>query len=269
MSQIGIAGSGGPIGNVDGPTPAVSTDNAITRWDGTTGRVIQNSVVIVDDTGILNTPTNIYIGNAAPGNAFDITVEKTVAGAIGSSIQNLSANAAASSVDELIVAAGGGDAYTEYVVNGATTWSAGIDNSDSDKWKLTTGASPSAGTEAMSVTTAGLTTLNSLTVSGLTTQGAGQVIKRTATAISYVVLVTDYLIAVTSTALARTITLPAAPASGQSFVIKDESGACSTNNITVTVAGGVITIDGATTLVLNGDYDGYTVYFNGTAYFTC
>jgi hypothetical protein len=38
------------IGNVDGPNPAASTDNAIVRWDGTGGRTIQNSVLIVADT---------------------------------------------------------------------------------------------------------------------------------------------------------------------------------------------------------------------------
>lgn len=37
------------VGNVTGA--ASSTDNAITRFDGTTGKVIQNSLVIVDDTG--------------------------------------------------------------------------------------------------------------------------------------------------------------------------------------------------------------------------
>lgn len=36
------------IGNVDGP--ASSTDNAVVRWDGTTGRLLQNSVLIVADT---------------------------------------------------------------------------------------------------------------------------------------------------------------------------------------------------------------------------
>jgi hypothetical protein len=37
------------VGDVTGA--ALSTDNAITRFDGTTGKVIQNSLVIVDDTG--------------------------------------------------------------------------------------------------------------------------------------------------------------------------------------------------------------------------
>lgn len=33
--------------------PVSSTDNAIVRWDGTTGRAVQNSAVTVDDNGVL------------------------------------------------------------------------------------------------------------------------------------------------------------------------------------------------------------------------
>jgi len=43
--------------------------------------------------------------------------------------------------------AAGGDPYINLLVSGAGTYSFGIDNSDSDKIKITTGASPSAGTE--------------------------------------------------------------------------------------------------------------------------
>ncbi len=40
-------------GNVRGPDPAASTDNAITRWDGTTGRHVQDSNAILNDNGDL------------------------------------------------------------------------------------------------------------------------------------------------------------------------------------------------------------------------
>lgn len=46
--------------------PASSTDNAIARFDGTTGKVLQNSSVVIDDSGNLTSfgvaPT-IYLGN--------------------------------------------------------------------------------------------------------------------------------------------------------------------------------------------------------------
>lgn len=44
---------------VDGPAAGGSTDNAIARWDGTTGRLIQNSVVVIDDTGAVTGITSI------------------------------------------------------------------------------------------------------------------------------------------------------------------------------------------------------------------
>lgn len=58
------------IGNVDGPNPAASTDNALVRWDGTTGRLIQNGVVTeADFTGTLTGPTDQATTSAA-GSAF-------------------------------------------------------------------------------------------------------------------------------------------------------------------------------------------------------
>lgn len=51
MSQTQIYGpaGGGSIGDVTGP--ASSTDNAIARFDGTSGKVIQNSNVTITDNG--------------------------------------------------------------------------------------------------------------------------------------------------------------------------------------------------------------------------
>jgi hypothetical protein len=49
-------------GNVKGPTTA-STDNAIVRFDGTTGKLIQNSLVTVSDTGAFTAPS---VGSVIP-----------------------------------------------------------------------------------------------------------------------------------------------------------------------------------------------------------
>jgi hypothetical protein len=46
----GIAGPVGPQGPGDVDGPASSTDNAVARFDGTTGKLIQNSVVTIADT---------------------------------------------------------------------------------------------------------------------------------------------------------------------------------------------------------------------------
>jgi hypothetical protein len=51
---------GVPVGDwVRGPTPATATDNAVARWDATTGRLIQNSVAILGDTGNISGLLNV------------------------------------------------------------------------------------------------------------------------------------------------------------------------------------------------------------------
>lgn len=48
----------GPGNGTSGPSAGGSTDNAVARWDGTTGKLLQNSTVIISDTG------NITFGTA-------------------------------------------------------------------------------------------------------------------------------------------------------------------------------------------------------------
>lgn len=95
-----------------------------------------------------------------------------------------------------------------------------------------------------------------------------QVIKRTATAISYATLLSDYLIGVTSTAAPRTITLEsdAALIAGFVYIIKDESGACATNNITIATEGAEL-IDGAATYVMNTNYEAVCIYADGVNFY--
>ncbi len=97
---------------------------------------------------------------------------------------------------------------------------------------------------------------------------SGQSIKRTTVSGNYTILKTDYIIAVTSTAAPRTITLPlASTVTHQVFHIIDESCGASTNNITLTRAGSDPFLDGATTTkVLNVNCSILTVYSTGAAY---
>jgi hypothetical protein len=64
-------------GNVRGPTSA--TDNAVARYDGTTGKLVQNSGVTIDDSGNLTvsgTGTSSVAGNLTVGNDKSILVNK-------------------------------------------------------------------------------------------------------------------------------------------------------------------------------------------------
>lgn len=56
-------GGGGGSGDVTGP--ASSTDNAITRFNGATGKVIQNSLAILGDAGEISTPVDITVFNGS------------------------------------------------------------------------------------------------------------------------------------------------------------------------------------------------------------
>lgn len=86
---VNVTGGGGGGGDVTGP--ASSTDNAIVRFDGTTGKLVQNSVVTIADTtgdisgvGQLNATTldatNIEVTNI---KAKDGTVAATIADSTG------------------------------------------------------------------------------------------------------------------------------------------------------------------------------------------
>ena len=61
LSSTGVATWKAAGGDVTGP--AVSTDEAIARFDGTTGKLLQNSVAILDDVGVLTGLTQLDVDN--------------------------------------------------------------------------------------------------------------------------------------------------------------------------------------------------------------
>jgi hypothetical protein len=62
--SIDVSGDKGDPGDISGP--GSSTDNAVVRWDGTSGGLIQDSSVIVDDSG------NVGIGTTSPGSILEL-----------------------------------------------------------------------------------------------------------------------------------------------------------------------------------------------------
>lgn len=90
-----------------------------------------------------------------------------------------------------------------------------------------------------------------------------------ASATSVVATPSQFLIAITNTSAARTVLLPAPGATGmvvgQCFEIKDESLACSVNNITVSATSA--TIEGQASIAMNINGQTLKVYSNGTNYF--
>ena len=88
--QLDIVGTSGGSGSGDVIGPASSTDNAITRFDGVTGKLVQNSLVIIEDTGIILPPAGTALSpsygfSSEPGT--DTGMYWIAAGTIGWSSQ--------------------------------------------------------------------------------------------------------------------------------------------------------------------------------------
>jgi len=122
------------------------------------------------------------------------------------------------------------------------------------------------GTETPSHT---LTVAGTLGVTGTALFGGGITHNRTAiTAATYTILVTDYYLGVDSTSNQVALTLPAAATAGagKTYIMKDETGAASSNDITIT-GDGSETIDGAGTLTVNQPYVSIGLYTDGSNWF--
>ena len=97
---------------------------------------------------------------------------------------------------------------------------------------------------------------------------SGNVIRtvRVVTAAGAVTVTTadDLVVVKKSVGAATTVNLPATPATGLTFTIKDGKGDAGANNITITPAAGLI--DGAATLVISTNYGAREISYDGTAW---
>ncbi len=82
----------------------------------------------------------------------------------------------------------------------------------------------------------------------------------------YTVLTTDDFLSVDSSGGVITVRLPNAATLGKTFVVKDRTGSAAANNITVTTVGGAVNIDGATTFVMNTNFQSISLIGNGSSY---
>lgn len=132
------AGTGDVVG------PASASDNAITRFDLTTGKLIQNSVAILGDDG------SISSGSSSAGGNIALTMTNTDNTSGTSNAYFAAVNGGAS----------GGDPYFSATIAGVQGYSWGADNSDLDSLKETnSNAGPSNGSTLRRMTSAGVQTM--------------------------------------------------------------------------------------------------------------
>jgi hypothetical protein len=74
-----IASKAGALGDVVGPASA--TDNAVSRFDLTTGKLIQNSLVTISDTGAISAPVDASISGLTVGKGGGAVATNTAIGA--------------------------------------------------------------------------------------------------------------------------------------------------------------------------------------------
>jgi len=131
-----------------------------------------------NDTGSNITTTTQTIHPIGPS----MTVGSTNSGATNLVTIKNDSNTASSGAGQTIVVAGGtaDDPYSSWVVTGGNTYSAGVDNSSSDVFRITNGANPSTGSSMIVFDpSADTTTLPQLVLKHAKTSSSGTVLTQT------------------------------------------------------------------------------------------
>lgn len=122
--KVDLAGGGG--GDVVGP--GSSTDNAVARWDGVTGELLQDSVVIISDLGAITGVTTIVASGAIRSNT-SLILEETGAGTDIITIQ-APASIAASYTLTLPIDDGSNLQFLQTDGNGVLSWASPAGSGD-------------------------------------------------------------------------------------------------------------------------------------------
>lgn len=275
-------------GDVDGPASA--TDEALARFDGTTGKLIQNSLALLTDAGILSGLTQLNVDNLRfDGNDFTSVNANGGINIIPNLLGNVGIRVAATT-DSALTVQGLTDTTAQILIQTAinlpdqvATLAFSIPAGDPQSGLI--GTSRTAGSMDLALfaqsASGSVNRFEALTVIGLSGNiGIGQTVpvskldvfcsmgwKRTALAISGT-SGEEIIIGVTDTTSARTVTLQTADTVvGRVYIIKDESGAAGTNNITVATQS-TQNIDGQSTVLIVANFGKLRVYSDGTNWFS-
>lgn len=152
------------IDNSDSDIWKLNTDvSPVTPSSGTT--LLQSTT-----SGVFSLPQTtsaLYIGTSSPTNVVDLNVEKSDSGSTTEiEVRNTSNTASSDAVLGLVSGGGsGGDPFVTYNIATIQSWSNGIDNSDSDSFKIS--ASATLGTsDKFRIATTGSITFGDITSPG-------------------------------------------------------------------------------------------------------
>jgi hypothetical protein len=280
---VGTAANPGVVNPSNGAFASMTLDNS----DNTAsvqlgaGQISLNYVLKLTTLSALGNRYNFYcgLGNVTPNNGIYFTYSDNVnsgnwqivcsKSGTGTTTTNTSIAAVTGYVNLGIIINSAGTSVTFYI-NGVVAGTIATANiptvaiSPILSFVRTSGTLPTAAAFDLFYMTTQLTNNRSNGV--VIPVGTTTVSQYTATAVSYQVLTTDSIIGVTDTSSARTITMPnSGMASGQSWIIKDESGAAATHNITI--SGNGVNIDGASTSVIANNYGAIELYWNGSQFY--
>lgn len=268
-------------GDVNGP--ASSTDNAVARFDSTTGKLIQNSGVTIDDSNNLTLPgqadlrfadsdSSNWVAFQAPATVAS-NVTWTLPNADGTSGQVLSTDGSGT----LSWATGGGGGGSGTVTSVAfSTGTTGLSVTGSPI--TTSGTITLAGTLGVANGGTGATTLTGLVKGSGTsafsaaTAGTDYVAPAGAfSGLSWQSVQTTGFTAVAfraypcnTTSAAFTVTLPASPSAGDQITLTDYAGTWGTNNLTVSPNGGKINGSTSNFVATIGRFSLQLVYVDST-----
>lgn len=239
------------------------TTTVATGLIATTGNIVATAGNINATAGSMSAGTTITAGTGITATTGNITA---TTGDIIATAGAVSANTTVTA--GTIVTAGTGITCSAFTAGVVQSDNSGVFSSTKgNNGEILIGST--AGVPAWSTITPGanisiVNAANSITISA---NSGAATLNYTSTATSpYVVTATDDFIGVDCSGGAIQVNLPDAPTTGRIFVIKDFTGSAATHNITVTTVGGVVTIDGATTYVMNTNFQSVQVLFDGTRY---
>lgn len=252
----GTVATSGSIRAANNTTVIAARDSGNTKNISLIGTTSGGSVVFGDGTNATNVNFSIPSGNlvqfqSAGNNALTYTLRDsgTTLVAFAATVTAATINQASTSTNS---ATGALMTIQAQNATGTTTTGGGL--------TLTSGTGTTvAGNLTLQ---SGGTTIAQLTPNKFITAKGLRVAVTASQTTTYQVLVTDYIIQADSTSAGFTITLPASPTTGDTYIIKDIGGVAVTNNITISGNGN--NIDTTSTYTMNINNQSITVVYGSS-----